>query len=925
MKKLITWHIFPFLLCFWYTGSYILQPFPACAIAALVIAGFTYTAFRNPAYGAIAAVFCMPLTLSLGRHLIAYLGESAPVYLPYAEMILIATLWGWVWRALLHQYHPERFPIIQQEKTGFEQLILVVMGVWALLTVLGVFPALYRNLTSAPAIPWKLVAVKLAFAPVWGLADEFFPITVALRTLLALGFLYYAQRLVQSEGLHRKLAYAFSISMALVAIYAIVQVLAGIGYSKGGRPEYYVQSTFHENEGFASFCLIALTLTFLLFMQVKKVTYKIILFLFCLAYLFGIALSGSRAVMLLTLALTLGGILVMLVQNPQPLYARWKAALAFVLLIPAVWFALTVVSPRTVQKIERLALDYEVVNAKLQQDELLQESGMRGVEIRGGSLTLVARIRLWNSALRMLSDSWGLGMGTGSYYRLTGFPRYQAMSIMENAHFFWLQFLAEVGLFGLLVMGAFLLIPAYLMVSAEDVYQKVIAVALLSLWFCNIVGQSLLQHEILWWFALVAGLSLTGALPAWKWVQGFSWRAARLAVPALTVLILIQMSSWWMPANAMETLGIPRNLNDTYGYHFDNMGHRYLQVGSVLQEEIFVPTDEALLEFRVHPAGQEVSESQPLEIRANIVDSYNRIIASNIVTLTTPHLIVSLPVRIENQAEQRVRALLMSDRVDVQGNIFKSQEREQVGFHFYGYRWLWENEITPPNSSVDFLTPCDPDTPRITWEEREAYEQEGREVFFTDCGLYRGGSDELVGAVCQFTEGEWRLVEPRLEPADNLIENGDFTEWDEEWNMPIGFWYIVKEEKKIKINKNVHSITITNKNTPSLSGFVALNHEVNKSYLKYLGSTFMSMKGYFKLYDRSYAYIQVVTFEDNQWHYLEPKEVIVANDKVWESISFCTALPASFDRLLLRISIPGNCVAQIDDLTLLRGFIPINF
>ena len=120
-EKLITWHIFPFLLCFWYTGSYILQPFPACAIAALVITGFTYIAFRNPAHGAIAAVFCMPLTLSLGRHLIAYLGESAPVYLPYAEMILIATLWGWVWRAILHQYHPERFPIIQQEKTGFEQ------------------------------------------------------------------------------------------------------------------------------------------------------------------------------------------------------------------------------------------------------------------------------------------------------------------------------------------------------------------------------------------------------------------------------------------------------------------------------------------------------------------------------------------------------------------------------------------------------------------------------------------------------------------------------------------------------------------------------------------------------------------------------------------------------------------------------------
>ena len=70
--------------------------------------------------------------------------------------------------------------------------------------------------------------------------------------------------------------------------------------------------------------------------------------------------------------------------------------------------------------------------------------------------------------------------------------------------------------------------------------------------------------------------------------------------------------------------------------------------------------------------------------------------------------------------------------------------------------------------------------PNILWEEREQYESEGQLAFFTDCGLYKDGTDELTGAKCEFTDGDWVLLEPQLEPGDNLIENGDFIE------LPVG-------------------------------------------------------------------------------------------------------------------------------------------
>jgi len=75
-----------------------------------------------------------------------------------------------------------------------------------------------------------------------------------------------------------------------------------------------------------------------------------------------------------------------------------------------------------------------------------------------------------------------------------------------------------------------------------------------------------------------------------------------------------------------------------------------------------------------------------------------------------------------------------------------------------------------PEPAVAVATPI----PEILWDERAAYEKEGQIVLFTDCGLYKGDTDELTGAKCEFKEGQWVLLEPKPEPGDNLIQDGRF-------------------------------------------------------------------------------------------------------------------------------------------------------
>ena len=72
--------------------------------------------------------------------------------------------------------------------------------------------------------------------------------------------------------------------------------------------------------------------------------------------------------------------------------------------------------------------------------------------------------------------------------------------------------------------------------------------------------------------------------------------------------------------------------------------------------------------------------------------------------------------------------------------------------------------VTPPKAKTKTL-----------WTYRSKYEKEGQTVLFTDCGLYKGNTNELTGAECVYDNERWVLVDPVLEPLDNFMSNADFS------------------------------------------------------------------------------------------------------------------------------------------------------
>lgn len=220
--------------------------------------------------------------------------------------------------------------------------------------------------------------------------------------------------------------------------------------------------------------------------------------------------------------------------------------------------------------------------------------------------------------------------------------------------------------------------------------------------------------------------------------------------------------------------------------------------------------------------------------------------------------------------------------------------------------------------------------PETLWDKRAEYEKEGQVVLFTDCGLYKGDTDELTGAKCEFRQGRWILLEPKLEPGDNLIKNGDFSAWDDARNMPVGFWYAGVDAQFIKIKKSDDftsqpfslfcSIMRTGAKPPQ---FLSLNNELNKSFLTSMANKYITFRGDFKTYNNSHTYAQIVSFDGESWQYHLPKLLISGNNLKWISYNFTTQITGKLKRLLLRISVPENREISIDDLIVVLGNLPM--
>lgn len=122
------------------------------------------------------------------------------------------------------------------------------------------------------------------------------------------------------------------------------------------------------------------------------------------------------------------------------------------------------------------------------------------------------------------------------------------------------------------------------------------------------------------------------------------------------------------------------------GTYFDNSGHRYILVGKTFTEKCFIADSTQKINLRLRPAGQPVSESNPLNIHVDVYDDALDLKLQEkdfpIVTDEIQSIIIE-PLGIDNKT---IRLEVRVDRVSV-GKVPENQADNVVmGLRYHGYR-----------------------------------------------------------------------------------------------------------------------------------------------------------------------------------------------------------------------------------------------
>lgn len=225
--------------------------------------------------------------------------------------------------------------------------------------------------------------------------------------------------------------------------------------------------------------------------------------------------------------------------------------------------------------------------------------------------------------------------------------------------------------------------------------------------------------------------------------------------------------------------------------------------------------------------------------------------------------------------------------------------------------------------------------PQTLWDKRAEYEKEGQVVLFTDCGLYKGDTDELTGAKCEFRQGRWVLLEPKLEPGDNLIKNGDFSEWNKDMTHPLGYTcdriadatYTLRPENKDFISPpfalKFQAARIVDSVTRPL---VQLNVNFADGNIKKINNQELFLMGNFKLLSKnsnSIFSIAFLTFFNNVWSTSMIYKIDEKEHDRWIQIKEKYIIRKDADKCFLRLMFhdPGSIL--IDDLAIYRGILPM--
>lgn len=148
---------------------------------------------------------------------------------------------------------------------------------------------------------------------------------------------------------------------------------------------------------------------------------------------------------------------------------------------------------------------------------------------------------------------------------------------------------------------------------------------------------------------------------------------------ALFLMVIIGLGLY-SPSNQIQ------HSDQRIGSYFDNSGHRYILVGKTFTEKCFIADSTQKINLRLRPAGQQVSESNPLYIHVDVYDdALDLKIQEKDFSIMHDEIqsIIIDPLDINNKT---VRLEVRVDRVSI-GKVQENQADNVVmGLRYYGYR-----------------------------------------------------------------------------------------------------------------------------------------------------------------------------------------------------------------------------------------------
>jgi O-antigen ligase len=459
--------------------------------------------------GLMACIFLIPLSAGLGSQINVYFDTNLLI-LPNAGLDLAAGFFlGFlisnlpkIWCGFQIGHNFLNF------KKHLEHIVPWPLALVIVMVTISTAVAITRNVyQSAAATSFKGLVFNLIYFRPIGWHDDYMPISDWIAYALAVAMTLIIVSYLKEQVNRNKIIFRPILASLVVAVLmGLAQSFTGLGLPESlqsfrkdllGYAAIGFQPDIHA---FAGHMLLgAIGLWGYFFSGISRFEKKFVVLVISLSWL-GLILSKSRALFLIALVAMFFSLFWYLWKNKRSTFLP-----AGVVVI--VFFSLSIV----------LIFNYSNNFGSI---PVLSWLGGLANEFKSRDLTswslfsgiFSSRFEIWEAAIRMWWEFPLMGIGQGSFYRLSEIASFSKSHFLilnhgENAHNYFLQTLTETGIIGASIFLISILMPMYTIKNKKIILPTCFAIV--SLLLGNIFSHSFLVRENLILLSVMLGLSYT--------------------------------------------------------------------------------------------------------------------------------------------------------------------------------------------------------------------------------------------------------------------------------------------------------------------------------------------------------------------------------------------------------------------------------